>query len=418
MHTAKWKLSGASTLHVAGFCSSSSRDGRRRNQRMSCGNKMASLVPRLPSERTLRRLAGFRAVRDGVLSLYLTFGAAPGQRRNIRAAVDGALDRLSEREPSEQQRARIERERKNVHRFVGRRFRLSGRSLVLFACEPRGLWELFQLQVPSLSIARLADRPSVSQLAAILDEQERYGIVILDKERARLLSVYLGEVEDDIRIKSRYSGRTAAGGWSQSRYQRRREGQLHAHVLKAVKALAREQRRRGFDRILVGGPDEARVALLGALPRGLRSRVAGTFACEVSASDRAVLTRTRNLMDAAERGGEVALVSHIMDGARNRGLAAIGWEETLPALLEGRVHKLVLVEGLRKRGRSCPRGHLAAGRGSRLCSLCQEPLGASRDLTEAAVGTALDTQASVEMVRGQAARRLRTEGGICAILRY
>ena len=45
-----------------------------------------------------------------------------------------------------------------------------------------------------------------SGIAAILDEQGRYGIVILDKERARLLSVYLGEVEDDIRIKSRYPG--------------------------------------------------------------------------------------------------------------------------------------------------------------------------------------------------------------------
>ncbi len=379
---------------------------------------MSNLVSRLPTERTLRRLARFRAVRDGVLSLYLTFGPTGGERRNIRAAVDSALDRLSESQLSEQQRAGLERERRSAHRFFRRQLSLSGRSLILFACEPRGLWELFQLQVPALSIARFADRPAVSQLAAILDEQERYGILILDKERARILSVYLGEIENDIQIKNGYPGRTAAGGWAQSRYQRHREAHLHTHVLTAVDALAREQRRRGFDRILVGGPDGARAALLGALPRGLRSRVAGTFACELFASDRAVLKRARKLMEAAEREAEEALVGHIMEGARNRGLAAIGWEQTLPALLEGRIHKLVLVEGLRKRGRNCPRGHLAAGRGSRLCSLCQEPVGASQDLTEAAVGAALDTQASVEMVRGQAARRLRNEGGICAILRY
>ncbi len=385
---------------------------------MTWGRKVSSRISRLPTERTLRRLAGFRAVRDGVLSLYLTFGPTGGERRTIRAAVDSALDRLSESQLSEEQRVLLERERKSVHRFFRRRFSLSGRSLILFACEPRGLWELFQLQVPSLSIARFADRPSVSQLAAILDEQERYGILIINKERARLLSVYLGEVEDDIEIRNGYSGRTAAGGWAQSRYQRRREAHLHTHALAAVDALAREQRHRGFDRILLGGPDEARAALLGALPRGLRSRVTGTFACDLFASHQAVLKRTRNLMDAAERGAEEVLVDHIMEGARNRGLAAIGWEQTLPALLEGRVHKLVLVEGLRKRGRSCPRGHIAAGRASRLCSPCQEPVGASHDLTEAAVGTALDTQAGVEMVRGQAARRLRNEGGICAILRY
>ena len=378
---------------------------------------MSSLVSRLPTERTLRRLARFRAVRDGVLSLYLTFGPAWGERRNIRAAVDSALDRLSESQLSEQQRAGLERERRSAHRFFRRRFNVSGRSMILFSCEPRGLWELFQLQVPSLSIARFAERPAVSQLAAILDEQERYGVLILDKERARLLSVYLGEVEDEITLKSRYSGRTAAGGWSQARYERRREGQLHTHVMKAIDALAREQRRRGFDRILIGGPDEARAALLGALPRGLRSRVSGTFSCELSASDQTVLKRTRKLMEAAERDAEETMVGHLLAAAKSGGQATIGWEETLPALLGGRVHKLVVVDRLRHRGRSCVGGHVAAGR-ARVCSRCQEPVGASHDLTEAAVGAALDTQASVEMVRGSAAQRLRREGGIGAVLRY
>ena len=60
---------------------------------------------------------------------------------------------------------------------------------------------------------------------------------------------------------------------------------------------------------------------------------------------------------------------------------------------------------------------MAAGR-ARVCSRCQEPVGTSHDLTEAAVGAALDTQANVEMVRGSAAQQLRREGGIGAILRY
>ena len=379
---------------------------------------MSNLVSGLPTERTLRRLARFRAVRDGVLSLYLTFEPAGGERRNIRAAVDSALDRLKESHLSEQQRAALERERRSVHRFFRRKFTLSGRSLTLFACEPRGLWELYQLQVPSLSIARFADRPAVSQLAAILDEQERYGILIIDKHRARLLSVYLGEVEDHIEIKNGYPGRTAAGGWAQSRYQRHREAQLHTHVLTAIDVLAREQGRRGFDRILLGGPDEARAALLGALPRGLRSRVTGTFACELFASDRTVLKRAGSLMEAAERDAEETLVAHLVDAAKSRSLAVIGWEQTLPAVVEGRVHKLVLVDRVRKHGRCCPGGHISIGRGPRVCSLCDEAVGRRHDLTEVAVGAALDTQAKIEMVRGSAAQQLRRAGGIGALLRY
>ncbi len=111
------------------------------------------------------------------------------------------------------------------------------------------------------------------------------------------------------------------------------------------------------------------------------------------------------------------VVAHLLTAAKSGGLATLGWEETMPALLEGRVHKLVLVDRLRKHGRSCPGGHVTAGR-ARVCPRCQEPVPASRDLTEAAVGAALDTQASVEMVRGSAAQHLRLEGGIGAILRY
>lgn len=372
----------------------------------------------LPTPQTVRRLARFRAPRDGVLSLYLTFGPRGGERRNVRAAANSALQRLAESAMSDDLRPRFESERERVRQFFGRNFSLEGRSLVLFASEPRGLWELFQLQVPSLSIARFGDRPAVSQLAAILDEQERYGLLILDKERARLLTVYLGEVEDDIEIKDGYPGRTAAGGWAQARYERHRKAHLHEHILKTVDALVAEQRRRRFDRILVGGPDQARSALLGALPRGLRSRVAGTFACELFASEQQILERAGKLMDAAERAGEETLVDHILDGARNKGRAAVGWEQTLPALFEGRVHKLVMVDGLRKRGRSCPRGHVASGRGPRVCLSCREAVGPSRDLAETAVGAALDTQATIEMVRGAAARRVRDEGGICALLRY
>ena len=63
-------------------------------------------------------------------------------------------------------------------------------------------------------------------------------------------------------------------------------------------------------------------------------------------------------------------------------------------------------------------GHMAVGRGPRVCSLCDEAVGRRHDLTEVAVGAALDTQAKIEMVRGSAAQQLRRAGGIGALLRY
>ena len=91
---------------------------------------------------------------------------------------------------------------------------------------------------------------------------------------------------------------------------------------------------------------------------------------------------------------------------------------TLEACKRFGISKGTLYNRLRKHGRCCSGGHMPIGRGSRLCSLCQEPLGASHDLTEVAVGAALDAEANVEMVRGSAAQQLRSVGGIGALLRY
>ena len=60
---------------------------------------MSNLVSELPTERTLRRLARFRAVRAGVLSLYLTFGPAVQGKRDIATQeIDARVCRLVSRQ--------------------------------------------------------------------------------------------------------------------------------------------------------------------------------------------------------------------------------------------------------------------------------------------------------------------------------
>lgn len=375
-------------------------------------------APVVPTDRTLSRLARLRAARDGVLSLYLDLAPAGGERARVQAAVHDALEPLGRRPLAEGPRARLEEERQRVVQFARDEFELHGRSLIVFSCRPRGLWEAFQLQVPVRPLARFADRPFVAQLAAVLDEQERYGVVLLDKEQARILSVYLGRVEHCSELSDDYPGRTAMGGWAQARYARHREAHLHRHVLHVVEAVRAELRRRPFDRLIAGGPDQAFSAFLGVLPRGLRARLVGTFTAELFASDQEVLDRVRVIEEAAQRRAEAELVDHLIDTARGGGLAVLGWDQTLQALGEGRVHKLLLAEGMSQSGRACPEGHFAAVEAAGACPVCGRALQAVADAGEWAVEAAFDTDASVETVRGEAAPALMRERGVGAVLRY
>lgn len=372
----------------------------------------------VPTEQDVRRLARLRAPRDGVLSLYLDFDPAEGTRRDVRAAVNAALDSARERLAGDAALMDgYERERRAI-RSLFRRFTLQGRSVVVFSSQPVGLSDVFQLQVPVYSMARFARRPFVSQLAAILDDHERYGVVLLDKEQARILSIYLDRVDDQRVVRGTYPGRTAMGGWAQARYERHRDAHLHRHLLRVVGALEQEWRRRRFDRLVVGGPDEARSALLSVLPRHLRSRVVGTFTAELFASDDAVRERVRTMMAEAERAAELSTITDLIEGAKGGSLAVLGWARTLEALTEGRVHQLVLADRTRKAGYACPNRDFAATDRAKACLVCGATLLRVRDLAEWAVETAYDTKASVETVRGEAAKLLRAEQGIGAVVRY
>ena len=371
-----------------------------------------------PTEQELRRLARFRSP-AGVLSLYLSFDPAAGERRDIRASFVDALKPLEQLPLSDGQRARLREEAALVDQFVRSRFALHGRAVILFSCRPRTLWQAFQLQVPVRPLARFAERPAVAQLAGILDRHERYAVALVDKDEARLLSVYLGQAEQVARITDTYPGRTRRGGWAEARYSHHRDAHLHVHVLRVAEALLDELRRQPFDRLMVGGPDEARSAFLHVLPRTLRGRVAGSFLAELFLPDEEVVERVRATEQAAQREAEAGLVRDLVDAAGARGPAVLGWEETLQALLEGRVHMLVLAEGQARRGSVCPAGHLALVEALRACPFCKGPLEPVEDLAEWAATQALNTDARIENVRGGAAQSLMAGGdGIGAVLRY
>lgn len=371
---------------------------------------------RVPTDRDLRRLARFRSPR-GVLSLYLSFDPAAGERRDVHAVAIDALRALGGT-ARELLTDRLDEEQRRVFEFLRGEFALAGRGVAIFSCQPRGLWDVFQLRVPLAPLARFAERPVIAPLAAVLDDYERYAVALVDKDRARLLHVYLGRVEGEVDVRDKYPGRTKMGGSAEGRYQRHRDAHLHVHLLRAAQQLQVEARRHPFDRLLVGGPDEARAAFVAVLPRGLRTRLAGTFAAELFLSESEILQRVQAIEEAAEREAEVRLVSDIVNAARSGGLATSGWDDTLQALGEGCVHKLVVAAGRTAKGSACPTGHFAAREEPRHCPGCQGPLQPVSDLAEWAVERALATHAVPETVDGEAAKALAEAGEIAAVLRY
>jgi peptide subunit release factor 1 (eRF1) len=261
----------------------------------------------------------------------------------------------------------------------------------------------------------------------------------VDKERARILTVWMGRIEHRIEFEAPLPGRIAGGGWatgaaprgrgkvaemgpgrvhsSQAGYVRHIEYHVHLHMQRVVDELWRLSRQRTFDRLIIGGTQEALAALRPMLPRSLANRVVGEFAGEMYASDADILGRVRGIEENAERAYEAALVTDILERAPKGERAVTGWDGTLAALSEGRVHLLVLIEGQTAAGYACPEGHFVVKGRVELCPLCDEPLWPVDDLAARAARLAMTTDAAVEFVRGEAAGMLAPHG-VAAVLRY
>jgi peptide subunit release factor 1 (eRF1) len=175
-------------------------------------------------------------------------------------------------------------------------------------------------------------------------------------------------------------------------------------------------RSHSFDRLLVGGPEEALAVLLHQLPPPLRRRLDGTFRLELFASDAAVLRAVQPLLAASERRAEVAEIDELLNAATSAQVV-LGIEPTLAALAEGRVHVLYLADFFGGVGGECENcGRLVPGPGP--CPRCGGTVIPVADLGDRAMEQAVAQGARVDVVSGDAAARLAAQGGIGAWTRY
>ncbi len=362
-------------------------------------------------------LQAFDAQGARVLSVYLDLAAMRQGRPAFRVvfedlvrAVRGRLDQPA--------RAALDDEAARVRAWLDDRDP-GGKGLAVFACSPRGLWQAHPLGVRVRDHLAFEPAPDVGPLLELFDEYERYAVALVDKEHARLFTVFLGEIEEREAFEDFVPGKHDQGGWSQARYQRHHEAHVYWHLKRVVERLAALARRRQFDRLVLAGPEEATSELRRLLPRPLARRLAAVIRAEITAGEREILDKTLAVEQRLEREAEERLVEQILDQAGPGGRAALGVGPTLEALSADAVQTLVVAPGEPTPGAECPAcGRLEAGR-AETCSACGAAVEPRHDLFHRAVERAREQAARVEVVQGEAARRLtETGGGMGALLRY
>ena len=367
----------------------------------------------------LRKLAEWTPGDVPVTSVYLSVdGRVRPRRQDFELALDGLLHRIRERasELDDAPRRSVEQDAGAIADHVRERFeRGSNRGLALFSAHGAGLWEDIATSRPVRDRATVGPHPDLLPLEALVEVYESFCTVLVDSERARIFLAELGRVEERTELTDDVPGRHDQGGWSQARYRRHIDEHRLRHLKRTADVLFRFFKRRRFDHLILGGPDEVVQELEHELHDYLRKLVRARMSLPVTASPADVLERSLHLEEELERERERETVERVVAEQAAGRRAAAGLGPTLKALGEGRVETLVVSFDLSAPGFECPRcGALALEGGP--CVACGEPRGPVADVVESAVAVALRQGARVETVTQDG--RLQALDGIGALLRF
>jgi peptide subunit release factor 1 (eRF1) len=359
-----------------------------------------------------------------VLSIYLNTdqSKATNLNRGFERSLGNLLRSLEQELTDPQARQALALNREKVLKFV-QNYTPRKKALLIFSDATRDFWWEQELTIDLPDLARFSPILFLRPLIAALDEHERYGVVLIDKGRARLCTVYLGEIEEHEGVFEEVPPVTQTAGRDRIIAQKRMQRHHDEHVLWHAKQVAERLRdltdRYRFDRLVIGGSLEAVSELQHVLPKPLHRLVIGTFSLPIQASHQDVLSETKQIEATVEREEEVKLVEALITAGHKGDKATLGLADTVQATNEGRVWQLIYEKNFFSQGFRCSQcDMLYAENRPEKCVYCGGALSHTPNLISQVIERVINAGGQVEEVHNQAAVKLATRGHIGAFLRY
>lgn len=138
-----------------------------------------------------------------------------------------------------------------------------------------------------------SDHPHVSPIATFLSHSKPTAILLTDRQQARIFTVNMGEVREWTDFQDCVPSRSAVGGWSQMRYQRRSDNWVRQHIDHATELTLKLLQHYPFDWLILGSDVDAEHDLKADLHPYLKDRVIGEIHVRIDADAAEVLEKAR-----------------------------------------------------------------------------------------------------------------------------
>jgi peptide subunit release factor 1 (eRF1) len=369
------------------------------------------------SKQELKELAGFRSDASPVLSVYLNVDVTQLTAEQYRLTLRGMLKSVADKAAHEDIEA--------VERYLDLEYDWQGKGIAIFSATD--FWRAYPLVFPVGNSVHVSPQPHIKPLADYFDAYDRYGVVLVDREGARLFLFNQGTLQDatgvlgeELRNHRRDAtgrgGRSGTGpGQGKSPGLDGRLERVTTRNLRDAVELTQAFYKAGkCERIILGGTDDNRARFLAMLPKALQNEVIGGLPIDMYASATDVLERTMDIIQDSVAERKAALVQSLITAA-HKDLGSLGLADTLLAVQEQRVQTLAISEGFCAAGYLCTHcGYLTLREGSE-CAMCEGPVQELEDVVDDLVHRAIGLEVEVVFVRDEA---LDKAGSIGALWRF
>ncbi|HEX7127832.1 MAG TPA: hypothetical protein VF406_18910 [Thermodesulfobacteriota bacterium] len=285
-------------------------------------------------------------------------------------------------------------------------------------------FQAFRLPVGVENRFILGRGPDLGPILRAIGRYAHYLAIRLDADDARILSVYLSrvvgaEAERAEGSDQTFQGRIRSqpGGWAQMHTQRHKEEHAQRWLRDLAGEVERIVRREAPDGVVLLGQDVNLAAFREELPQALAERIVGTGTVEPHAGDAEIVAKVEPLVEATRRAARERMVDELHDRVLGDFYAVGGVDDTLEALQQGKVERVVVSRRFDARGGRCERCGFVVGAGHPACPYCGGPL-VEVQVLQYLVEKAEDQRATVEFVGDPDPRLDDDLEGVGAFLRF
>jgi peptide chain release factor subunit 1 len=369
------------------------------------------------TEQDLDELVAFRSDDSSVLSLYLNVDPTEQTTEKYKLTLRSLLKQAANEADAEDIEA--------VERYFDFEYDWQGKGVAVFSCKDADFWRSYSLAVPVYNESYVSHRPYIKPLTDVLDAYGRYGVILVDREGARMFVFNLGELEEATGLLGEEVRRAKHGGASgvagmrggmDTRTARREEAVIQRNLKEVAEAAQHFCVVNGCTRLVLGGTESNLSQFQDLLPKTLQDRVIGSFAIDIGAPAAEVQAKSMAVIEEVAQKREVELVNDLIAGWKRGSGATVGISDTLAALQEHRAGMLLIAAGYAASGYRCQSCRYLMLTLRDECPLCGGEVEEVEDLVETITHRALEQGVEVEIVRGN--EQLEENGSIGALLRY